>query len=154
MVIEIKRLTNNDDGSCNAEIYMDAEGTSFIVKYGIICALKDAINISKSEYTPKEDIVYQKSNDGQSTADEIQRDMMKEELKALRTLVEEQDKALRHALELNTRLQRLPLSDDRIHALYRRTMDWRQLARDIEEEHGVQHQPLDTSIIEENSYDE
>jgi hypothetical protein len=63
--------------------------------------------------------------------------MMKEELKALRLLVEEQDKALRHALELNTRLQKVPLSDDRIHALYRRTMDWRQLARDVEKEHGV-----------------
>jgi hypothetical protein len=33
-------------------------------------------------------------------------------------------------------------------------MDWRQFARDIEEEHGVKHHPIDISLPEEDGYDE
>lgn len=137
MKIEIEHIKDNDDGSCNVMLNTDNEANIFLIRYGLVAAIEDAINKAKAEYTPREDILHTESNDGQATADDIQRDMMKEELKALRMLVEEQDKALRHALELNTRLQKVPLSDERIHALYRRTMDWRQLARDVEKEHGV-----------------
>jgi hypothetical protein len=137
MKIEIEHYKDNTDGSCTVILNTDGEANEFLIRYGLVAAIEDAINKAKAEYTPREDVLRTESNDGQATADDIQRDMMKEELKALRMLVEEQDKALRHALELNTRLQKVPLSDDRIHALYRRTMDWRQLARDVEKEHGV-----------------
>jgi len=130
MKIEIEHYKDNTDGSCTVILNTDGEANEFLLKYGLIASIKDAIAVSKAEYTPREDIVYTESN-------EIQRDMMKEEIKALRMLVEEQDKALRHAVGLTERLQKEPLSDDKIHALYRRTMDWRQLARDIEKEHGV-----------------
>ena len=137
MKIEIEHYKDNTDGSCTVILNTDGEANEFLIRYGLVAAIEDAINKAKAEYTPREDVLPTESNGGQATADDIQRDMMKEELKALRMLVEEQDKALRHALELNTRLQKVPLSDDRIHALYRRTMDWRQLARDVEKEHGV-----------------
>jgi hypothetical protein len=137
MKIEIEHYKDNTDGSCTVILNTDGEANEFLIRYGLVAAIEDAINKAKAEYTPREDILHTESNEGQATADDIQRDMMKEELKALRLLVEEQDKALRHALELNTRLQKVPLSDDRIHALYRHTMDWRQLARDVEKEHGV-----------------
>jgi hypothetical protein len=130
MKIEIEHYKDNTDGSCTVILNTDDEANQYLLKYGLIASIKDAIAVSKAEYTPREDILYTESND-------IQRDMMKEEIKALRMLVEEQDKALRHAVGLTERLQKEPLSDDKIHALYRRTMDWRQLARDVEKEHGV-----------------
>jgi hypothetical protein len=130
MKIEIEHYKDNTDGSCTVILNTDDEANQYLLKYGLMASLKDAIAVSKAEYTPREDILYTESND-------IQRGMMKEEIKALRMLVEEQDKALRHAVGLTERLQKEPLSDDKIHALYRRTMDWRQLARDVEKEHGV-----------------
>jgi hypothetical protein len=135
MKIELEHLKDNDDGSCNVVLNTDNEANMFLIRYGLVAALTDAINKAKAEYTPREDIVHTESN---ATADNTQRDMMAEEIKALRMLIEEQDKALRHAVELNARLQKEPLSDERIHALYRRTMDWRQFARDIERDHGVE----------------
>jgi hypothetical protein len=135
MKIEIEHIKDNEDGSCNVMLNTDNEANMFLIRYGLVAALTDAINKAKEEYTPREDILHTESN---ATPDDIQRDMMVEEIKAMRMLIEEQDKALRHAVELNTRLQKPPLSDERIHALYRRTMDWRQLARDIEKEHGVE----------------
>jgi len=126
MKIEIEHLKDNDDGSCNVVLNADNEANMFLIRYGLVAALTDAINKAKEEYTPRE-----------TDPKTIERDMMAEEIKAMRMLIEEQDKALRHALELNTRLQKPPLSDERIHALYRHTMDWRQLARDIEKEHGI-----------------
>ena len=47
------------------------------------------------------------------------------------------DEQLKAANELIVRLQREPLSEERLVALYRRSMDWRQFARDVEKEHGV-----------------
>ena len=134
MKIEIEHYKDNTDGSCTVILNTDDEANQYLLKYGLMASLKDAIAVSKAEYTPREDILHTESN---ATPDDIQRDMMVEEIKAMRMLIEEQDKALRHAVELNTRLQKPPLSDERIHALYRRTMDWRQLARDVEKEHGV-----------------
>jgi len=126
MKIEIEHYKDNTDGSCTVILNTDGEANEFLIRYGLVAALTDAINKAKEDYTPREE-----------DPKTIERDMMVAEIKAMRMLIEEQDKALRHALELNTRLQKTPLSDDRIHALYRRTMDWRQLARDVEKEHGV-----------------
>ena len=126
MKIEIEHLKDNDDGSCNVVLNADNEANMFLIRYGLVAALTDAINKAKEEYTPREE-----------DPKTIERDMMVEEIKAMRMLIEEQDKALRHAIELTARLQKPPLSDERIHALYRHTMDWRQLARDIEKEHGI-----------------
>jgi hypothetical protein len=126
MKIEIEHLKDNDDGSCNVMLNTDEEANMFLIRYGLMAAITDAINKAKEEYTPRE-----------TDPKTIERDMMVEEIKAMRMLIEEQDKALRHAIELTARLQKPPLSDDRIHALYRHTMDWRQLARDIEKEHGI-----------------
>jgi hypothetical protein len=137
MKIEIEHYKDNTDGSCTVILNTDDEANQYLLKYGLMASIKDAIAVSKAEYTPREDILYTESNDKQVSSDDIQRDMMKEEIKALRMLVEEQDKALRHALGLNERLQKEPLSDDKIHALYRHSMDWRQLARDVEKEHGI-----------------
>ena len=125
MKIELEHLNDNDDGSCNVMLNTDNEANLFLIRYGLVAALTDAIDKAKEEYTPKD-------------PKQIEKDMMVEEIKALRLLVEEQDKALRHAVELTARLQKTPLSDDRIHALYRHSMDWRQLARDIEKEHGIE----------------
>jgi len=128
MKIEIEHYKDNTDGSCTVILNTDGEANEFLIRYGLVAALTDAINKAKEDYTPREE-----------DPKTIERDMMVAEIKAMRMLIEEQDKALRHALELNTRLQKEPLSDDRIHALYRRTMDWRQLARDVEKEHGVEY---------------
>jgi hypothetical protein len=135
MKIELEHLKDNDDGSCNITLTTDNEANLFLIRYGLVAALTDAIDKAKTEYTPQGDTLPTESN---ATPDDIQRDMMVEEIKAMRMLIEEQDKALRHAIELTARLQKPPLSDERIHALYRHTMDWRQLARDIEKEHGVE----------------
>jgi hypothetical protein len=126
MKIEIEHMKDNDDGSCNVLLNTDNEANIFLIRYGLVAALTDAINKAKEEYTPRE-----------TDPKTIERDMMVEEIKAMRMLIEEQDKALRHALELTAKLQKPPLSDDRIYALYRHSMDWRQLARDIEKEHGI-----------------
>jgi hypothetical protein len=126
MKIEIEHYKDNTDGSCTVILNTDGEANEFLIRYGLVAALTDAINKAKEDYTPREE-----------DPKTIERDMMVAEIKAMRMLIEEQDKALRHAIERNTRLQKEPLSDDRIHALYRRTMDWRQLARDVEKEHGI-----------------
>jgi len=59
------------------------------------------------------------------------------EILELRKLLEECELQLRIKSEMVTRLQREPLTDERIYALYRWSLDWRVLARDIEAEHGV-----------------
>jgi hypothetical protein len=58
------------------------------------------------------------------------------EIKELHTILQETQLALAMA---NSKLQRRtePLSDERIYTLYTRSLDWRQLARDIEFEHDI-----------------
>jgi hypothetical protein len=62
---------------------------------------------------------------------------LRAEIKELHNILHETQLALAHA---NDRLNRRsePLTDERIYTLYRRSLDWRQLAKDIEIEHGIE----------------
>ena len=144
MKIELKRFTNNDDGSCNADLYIDQEGTNFIVRYGIISALKNAIAIAKDEYTPVDEPKTTKQS-------------MKEEIESMREILYYYDIELRQKNELITRLQKEPLSEERVHALYRHEMDWRKFARAIELEHGIEpikesEKELAITFLDEDGY--
>ena len=61
---------------------------------------------------------------------------LRSEIKELHYILHETQLALAQA---NDRLSRQsePLSDERIYILYRRSLDWRQLARDIEADHDI-----------------
>jgi hypothetical protein len=64
MKIEIEHYKDNDDGSCTVMLNTDNEANEFLLKYGLISALKDAINVSKAECTPREDDLHTKPNQG------------------------------------------------------------------------------------------
>lgn len=59
------------------------------------------------------------------------------EIKEMHKILQETQIALAQA---NVRLEKrsTPLTDERVYTLYKRTLDWRQLARDIEAEHGIE----------------
>jgi hypothetical protein len=59
------------------------------------------------------------------------------EVAELRKLLVECELQLRIRSDMVMRLQREPLTEERVYALYRRSLDWRVLARDVEAEHGV-----------------
>jgi hypothetical protein len=61
---------------------------------------------------------------------------LRSEIKELHKILYETQFALAQA---NARLNRRsePLSDERIYTLYTRSLDWRQLARDVELEHDI-----------------
>jgi hypothetical protein len=62
---------------------------------------------------------------------------LKSEIKELHNILHETQLALAQA---NERLSRRsePLTEERVYTLYRRSLDWRQLARDIEAEHDIE----------------
>jgi hypothetical protein len=62
---------------------------------------------------------------------------LRSEIKELHNILHETQLALAQA---NDRLSRRsePLTEERVYTLYRRSLDWRQLARDIEAEHDIQ----------------
>jgi hypothetical protein len=62
---------------------------------------------------------------------------LRSEIKELHKILQETHLALAVA---NTKLQRRtePLSEEKVYTLYRRSLDWRQLARDIESEHDIE----------------
>jgi hypothetical protein len=64
-------------------------------------------------------------------------DYWRSEATHLREILHKTEMALEQANALVARMQRDPLSDERIYAMYRHSLDWRQLARDVEAEHGV-----------------
>lgn len=64
-------------------------------------------------------------------------DYWKSEATHLREILHQTEIALEQANALIARMQREPLDEERIYALYRHSLDWRQLARDVEKEHGV-----------------
>ena len=122
MKIEFEHIKDNEDGSATVVINSDKEGYDHVFKYGIVAMLKDGIKKAKKKYSDEE---YSK------------KDYYKDELKSLGELLAIYDEQLKAANELIVRLQRDPLSEERLVALYRRSMDWRQFARDVEKEHGV-----------------
>ena len=62
---------------------------------------------------------------------------LRAEIKELHNILHETQVALAQANEKLNR-QSTPLTDERIYTLYRRSLDWRQLARDIEAEHHIE----------------
>jgi hypothetical protein len=62
---------------------------------------------------------------------------LRSEIKELHTILQETQLALAMA---NSKLQRRtePLTDERIYILYSRSLDWRQLARDVEADHDIE----------------
>lgn len=54
MKIEVTMITENADGSANCTLDLDEEGINFLLKFGLVRALEDAINLAKKEYTPNE----------------------------------------------------------------------------------------------------
>jgi len=58
------------------------------------------------------------------------------EIAELRKLLVECELQLRIKSDMVMRLQREPLTEERVYALYRGSLDWRVLARDVEAEHG------------------
>ena len=62
---------------------------------------------------------------------------LKSEIKELHTILHETQLELARANErLNRRSE--PLSNERIYTLYTRSLDWRQLARDVEADHDIE----------------
>ena len=62
---------------------------------------------------------------------------LKSEIKELHNILHETQIALAQAnVRLNRRSE--PLTDERVYTLYKRSLDWRQLARDIEAEHDIE----------------
>jgi hypothetical protein len=61
---------------------------------------------------------------------------LRSEIKELHKILHETQLALAQA---NDRLNRRsePLTDERIYSLYTRSLDWRQLARDVEADHDI-----------------
>jgi len=62
---------------------------------------------------------------------------LRSEIKELHSILNETQIALAQAnVRLNRRSE--PLTEERVYTLYRRSLDWRQLARDIEAEHDIE----------------
>jgi hypothetical protein len=64
-------------------------------------------------------------------------DYLRSEIKELHKILAETQFALAKANEQLDR-RHTPLTDERIYTLYRRSLDWRQFAKDIEAEHDIQ----------------
>ena len=61
---------------------------------------------------------------------------LKSEIKELHNILHETQLALAQANErLNRRSE--PLTEERVYTVYKRSLDWRQLAKDIEAEHDI-----------------
>ena len=123
MKIEIEHIKDNDDGSCNVVLNTDDEANMFLIRYGLVAAIKDAIKVSQDQYSIKEQNPHVEN--------------LQAEIESMREILSIYDEEMRHANEQIVKLQKDPLSEERIFALYRRSMDWRQLARDVELEHGI-----------------
>lgn len=54
MKIEVTVITEYEDGSASCTLDLDEEGISFLLKFGIVRALEDAIKLAEKEYTPNE----------------------------------------------------------------------------------------------------
>jgi hypothetical protein len=45
--IELECLTENEDGSVNAQLYMDADSAKYLISYGFLHMLREAIKEGK-----------------------------------------------------------------------------------------------------------
>lgn len=55
MKIEIKTVKENEDGSADAEVFLDDEAREFLIRKAIIDALTEAVKHSKEFNTPKDE---------------------------------------------------------------------------------------------------
>lgn len=55
MKIEIKTVKENEDGSANAEVFLDEEAKDFLIRKAIIDALLAAAEYGKEFNTPKDE---------------------------------------------------------------------------------------------------
>ena len=90
MKIEVTHFKDNPDGSATIIVNTDAEANEFLLKYGLVSALQDAIEKSKAEYTP----VLTEEDTPVSDA-EIEHDMMKSEIYEMRKILAVQDEKIR-----------------------------------------------------------
>ena len=54
MNITIRKVKENEDGSADAEVYLDEEAKDFLLKKAIIMALTEAVENAK-QYAPKDE---------------------------------------------------------------------------------------------------
>ena len=47
MKIEIENIKENEDGSADCNVYLDADAKDFLIRYAIIACLTDAIEAGK-----------------------------------------------------------------------------------------------------------
>ena len=85
MNIKVTHFKDNPDGSATVIVDTDAEANEFLLKYGLVCALQDAIEKSKAEYTPDEETMSEISIQNSD----------KEEFEAMKEIMAEQDKKIR-----------------------------------------------------------
>lgn len=55
MKIEIKTVKENEDGSADAEVWLDDEAREFLIRKAIIDALTEAVEHGKNFNTPKDE---------------------------------------------------------------------------------------------------
>ena len=89
MNIKVTHFKDNPDGSATVIVDTDAEANEFLLKYGLVCALQDAIEKSKAEYTP----VFEEDTPVPDA--EIEHDMMKSEIYEMRKILAVQDEKIR-----------------------------------------------------------
>ena len=53
MKIEVTVIKEHEDGSADADIFMDEEAKDFLLKKAIIDTLKEAVAFSANNYAPK-----------------------------------------------------------------------------------------------------
>jgi len=54
MKIEVSKIKENEDGSADFNMELDGEAIEFLVRFGLVRALEDAIKLAEKEYTPHE----------------------------------------------------------------------------------------------------
>ena len=54
MKIEIITVRENEDGSMDCSLELDEEGKDYLIRFAIVKALEQAVQLSEKEYTPDE----------------------------------------------------------------------------------------------------
>jgi hypothetical protein len=54
MKIEVTKTKENEDGSADFKLDLDEEAIEFLVRYGLVKAIEEAVNKAEKEYTPDE----------------------------------------------------------------------------------------------------
>lgn len=54
MKIEVTKTKENEDGSADFNLELDEEAIAFLVKFGVVKAIEEAVRKAEKEYTPNE----------------------------------------------------------------------------------------------------